>query len=74
MNAIPARTSLIPQANLLELRRAQMLARLADLEGTQIRSQHISLLIRPGATQEERVSLATLLLADLPFRIEPEAR
>jgi hypothetical protein len=71
MNAIPRLPllpSLVPQANLLELRRRQLAAR----EKHQLASDHITVLWTPAAaTPEERIAIATLLLADTGFTISP---
>ena len=43
--------------------------RRADLHGTYLRSPHITVRILPGATAEQRIALATALLAGTGARI-----
>lgn len=39
---------------------------------TQLRTRHITALVRDGATEQERLAVVAALLAGLPFRIVPE--
>jgi hypothetical protein len=53
----------------IEERRAEALALLAEQHPTQFTTKHIICLARDGATAEERVAIATALLAGTGYRI-----
>jgi hypothetical protein len=53
----------------IEERRAEALALLAEQHPTQLTTKHIICLARDGATAEERVAIATALLAGTGYRI-----
>lgn len=74
MNAIrPGRGAAAAVAfDLLADRAAEMRRRLAEQDGLRISSEHITLHIRPGATAEERQTIAALLLRDAGARIVTE--
>lgn len=55
----------------LAARRRAMEARLRELDGLRFESTAISLHIRPAATDQDRLAMATLLLAGTGHRIVP---
>lgn len=56
----------------LAARRAAVERRLQQLQGTWLRSDGVELRILPTATAEERIAMATVLLADTGMRIVKE--
>jgi hypothetical protein len=61
-----------PLPDPLGARRAVVERRLAELQGTWLRRGGVELRILPQATPEERIAMATILLADTGMRIVKE--
>jgi hypothetical protein len=72
MNAIAALNARALAPDPLAARRRVAEARLESLHGTWLRSDRITLHVLPGATPEERIAIATLLLADTGARVTTE--
>jgi hypothetical protein len=72
MNAIAALNARALAPDPLAARRRVATARLEALHGTWLRSDHCTLHILPGASAEERIAIATLLLADTGASVTTE--